>query len=52
MRIIFLFRMGSIGYEVMSMISTSKIKNSRATMKNWRENGVEGGFMAASPHSN
>jgi len=34
------------------MISTSKIKNSRAIMKNWRENGVLGGFMAVSPHSN
>lgn len=51
-RIIFLFSTGSIGYEVISIISTSKIKNRRATVKNCRENGVDGEFITVSPHSN
>jgi len=52
MRVIFLFKLGSIGYDVISMISTSKIRNRRATVKNCSENGVVGGFMFLSPHSN
>jgi len=52
MRMIFLLRVGSMGYDVISMISTSKIKNNRATVKNCRENVVEGEFIILSPHSN
>lgn len=51
-RIVFLFEVGSIGYDVMSIISTSKIRNRRATVKNWSENVVEGEFIILSPHSN
>jgi hypothetical protein len=42
----------SIGYDRTIEISTSKIKNRRATKKNWKENGRCDGFMLENPHSN
>jgi len=49
---VFIFDMGSIGKASTSVISTSKIKNSRATKKNWNENGIRGGDIILNPHSN
>jgi len=36
----------------MAEISTSKIKNSNATRKNWKEKGMWDGVIKLNPHSN
>jgi len=36
----------------MAEISTSKIKNNRATIKNWNEKGTCEGVITLNPHSN
>jgi hypothetical protein len=43
---------GSIGYARIRVISTSKIRNSNATKKNWNEKGIWGGVIMLKPHSN
>lgn len=42
----------SIGYEINSLISISNNRNSKATRKNWNENGMCGGVRGVNPHSN
>jgi len=46
------FDAGSIGNDNTNVISTSKIRNKRATKKNWKENGIRGGDIMLNPHSN
>lgn len=43
--------LGSIGKDSTKAISTSKIKNSTATKKNWKEKGRWEGFILLNPHS-
>ena len=50
--IMFFLEVGSKGYEITKAISTSKIKNRRATKKNWKEKGMWEGFITLNPHSN
>lgn len=50
--IMFFLEVDSKGYEITKAISTSKIKNRRATKKNWKEKGMWEGFITLNPHSN
>ena len=42
----------SMGYARSILISTSKIRNRRATRKNWKEKGMWEGVIRLNPHSN
>lgn len=44
--------LGSIGKDKIRAISTSKIRNKRATKKNCNEKGTCEGFITLNPHSN
>lgn len=48
----FLVLIVSIGYDITIAISTSKMRNRRATRKNWKENGIWEGAIELNPHSN
>lgn len=48
----FIWVWGSRGYERTRAISISKIRNSKATKKNWNENGKREGDITLNPHSN